>query len=220
MSIPVQTFIDHVNQSIEKALRHESFLHAETLKVGGFATGTFQRLICNLVHLPCENPAYLECGLFKGKSFCAAMNNSRSLTLYGIEDFSQSFDQPDVAKELFENVEKFRADAKSVTIIDRDCFQVDPKEIGHKIQVFYYDGHHDYQFQRDALSHFLDAMDDVFLYLVDDAQWQSVSAGARDGMKLLEGKVKIEREWMLSDGKPDSPIWHNGVLLFLCSKVK
>lgn len=220
MSIPVQTIIDHVSDSIAGALSHRSWLHADALNIGGFSTGEQQRLICNLVHLPTEEPAYCEVGLYKGKTFCAAMNNSTTLHLYGYEDASQPFGDDNVIGELKANIEKFKGDAKSVTLFDGDFFKMDLKQIKHKCQVFYYDGNHAYSFQKDALPYMLDALDDTFVYLVDDFSWPVVASGCRDSLQLLKDKVKIEREWILSDGVPDGKLWHNSVAIFVLSKVR
>lgn len=221
MSIPVQTFIDHINDSIEKANRHQSWIHADALNVRGFTTGVMIRLFSNIVHLPISEPAYLEVGLYGGKSFCACMNNSPTLHLYGIEDFSQPFDIPTIREELEANIEKFKGGAKSVTVINSDCFKVDPKQIKYPVQVYLYDGCHDYEFQQKALPHFIEAMDDTFVFMVDDFSWSSVSTGTFDGIKELGDKIKVERQWILKGDKAqDDEKFHNGLGIFLISKVK
>lgn len=219
MSIPVQTFIDHVNQSIEKAKNHQSWLHAECLDLEGFTTGIMIRMFCNITHLPTPTPAYLEVGLYKGRSFCSCMNNN-SLHLYGIEDFSQPFSDDKVREKLEANIERFKGDAGSVTVINSDCFKVDLKQIKHPIHVYMFDGCHEYKPQYDAIPYFLDAMDDVFLFICDDFDWSSPRAATQDALRDLKDKVKVEREWILSDGVPDGDRFHNGVGMFLLSKIK
>jgi hypothetical protein len=219
MSIKPEILIEHVNQSISAALRHQSWIHAEALDVKGFTSGVMIRLFANLVHLPIENPAYLEVGLYCGKSFCACMNNSPTLNLYGVEDFSQDFGDPSVRPQLEANIEKFKGDARSVTVINSDAFKVDLKDIKHKIQVYCFDGEHSYESQKKAIPYYLDAMDDTWVFICDDFDWSGPSRGTKDALAELKDKVKIEREWILTDGVPDSPTWHNGLGIFVLSKI-
>lgn len=219
MSIPIPEFISHINESIEKAKTHQSLLHVDALSVKGFSTGTMIRMYNNIVHLPIPDPAYLEVGLYAGKSFCACMNNSSSLNLYGIEDFSQPFHDDTIKEQLEANIAKFKGEAASVTVINSDCFTVDLALIKHKIQVFCFDGNHDYEPQFKALPYFLDAMDDVFLLIIDDFDWVNPKKATYDALASLSDKVKVEKEWILSDRVPDGLLYHNGVGMFLCSKI-
>lgn len=211
-----EVFQEHIDQSILRAERHQSWIDESVLSLGGFSTGVMRRLFSNLVHLPKGDPAYLECGLFKGATFCAAINNSPTLHAYGVEDFSQNFGEFNVGTEMATNVEKYRDDARSVTIIDGDCFLLDLALIKHPIDVFFYDAVHSYEAQRDALPKFLSAMADLFCMVVDDYSWIPVREGTWDG--LTQSPVEIVKEWHLGNGTPDDLVWHNDVAIFLCAK--
>lgn len=215
-----ETLIAHVKQAIEKASAHASWIDASILDLNGFSTGVQRRLVNNLVHLPKADPVYLECGLWKGSSFCAAINNSPTLHAYGVEDFSQPFAQNNVKEELEANVERYKSGARSVTVFNADCFKLDLDKIDRPVDVFYFDGEHSYESQFNALRYYLYAMADLFVFMVDDFQWVPVSTGTRDSLESLKDSVTVEQEWILSDGVPDGPNYHNGVAVFVISKKK
>lgn len=125
-------------------------------------------------------------------------------------------------EELAANIEKFKGEAKSVNFINSDCYQVDLKQIKHPIQVFLFDSEHSYSSQYNALPYFLDSMDNTFVMLVDDNDWPVVRSSTEASLKYLseEGRIKVEREWFLSDGRPDGETWRNGMFVAVISKIK
>lgn len=215
------SLILHVDEAIEKALRHQSWIDKEILDIKGFATGTMRRMFSNLCHLPKSDPVYCEVGLYCGATFCSAINNNPTLTAIGYEDFSQDFSVENIRGMLEANVERYKAGAKSVTVIDGDFFKCDPFGMMPPVDIFYYDGRHDYAFQRNALLHIFDFLSDLFLIIVDDYSWSCVREGTRDALSELKDKVKVEKEWVLSGSRiADDLTWHNQVFLAVCSKIK
>lgn len=216
-----QELIAHVEDSIARALRHESYLDASVLEIKGFSTGVQRRLVSNLARLPKENPVYLEAGLFAGASFCAAINNNPTLTAIGIENWSQPFGQDNV-EGLFSAAYEKNLGGRHVIIIHDDCFSPSAKkEIAMELPIdfYYFDAEHSFQSQAKALPHFIDCTADLFLFMVDDFSWEQVRAGTKAGFETLAGKISIEKEWVLSDGRPDGPTWHNDVALYVVSKI-
>lgn len=211
--------IRHVNESITKSLRHESWIDESILHLTGFATGVMRRLVSNICHLPKANPVYLECGLYAGASFCAALNNNPTLTAIGIEDFSQPFGKAGIREELEANITQYTPGARSVQLISADCFQVDISALPH-VDVFYYDGEHSFESQAKALPYFFESLAPVFIFIVDDAHWSSVREGTSKGFDDLRRRVKIHEHWNLDGAKPqDDPIFWNGMAIFVCSKI-
>ena len=211
--------IAHVEESVAKALRKESEIDTPVLGFKGFSTDVQRHLVSNLCHLSKDEPVYVEAGLYGGASFFAATSNNPELTAFGIEDFSQDFGDPSIKDHLENNIETYKDSAKSTTIINSDFFKTDLALITKPVDIYYYDAHHDYEFQRDALPYFFDALADTFIWIVDDYAWDSVSTGTRDGLALLKDKLKVEKKWEFSDGCPDGKTWHNDVVLFVMSKI-
>lgn len=167
------------------------------------------------------NPVYAEAGLFGGATFCSAINNNPDLTAFGIEDFSQDFNDAKIREHLDSNIEEYRVDAREVVIINQDFFNMPLSLITKSVTVFNYDAVHSFSAQRDALPFFFAALDDLFVYIVDDFAWVPVREGVRDGLKMLDGKLRVEREWMLEgEKKQEDPVWHNGVFVAVISKTK
>jgi hypothetical protein len=211
-----ETFIAHVEQSIARALRGESALNKEVLEIKGFATATMRHLFNNLCHLPKPNSVYTEVGIFCGATFCAAINNNPTLMALGFEDFSQDFGGEKIKEQLYANVKRFET-GKRFAIIEQDFFKA---IMPAGVDIFYYDGHHDLEFQRKALPHIFNSLAPVFLFIVDDFSWESVSKGTQGGFAELVGRLKIEKTWVLTgEQKSDDKTWWNGVFLAVCSKT-
>lgn len=217
MTIP--ELIAHVDESIARALNHDSAIDQEILTLAGFSTGIQRRLMSNLCHQPTDYPSYLECGLWKGASFCAAINNNPKLCAYGIENFSQAFHANNVKEELLCNVARFEGGCRSVKVKEQDCFAVALSSIVPPVTVFSFDSEHTYAAHRKALSYFLPAMADTFCFVVDDYDWyETVQKGTKDGLKDLEGLITIHKQWHLTDGIPDGYRFHNGIFIAVISK--
>jgi hypothetical protein len=209
--------IDHVDGAVAKALAGESLMHADVLALHGFATPTQRRLVNNLTRMP-GGCAYLEVGLYAGATFCAALSNNPDLLATGIENHSQDFSRSGIPEELAANFKRFQPDAFDANIIYADAFAtLLPTEF--PFDAYYFDGEHSEESQAKALPAFVDAMAPTFLYMVDDADWTPVNVGTCRGFDTLGDRVRIDRRWHLTDGRPDGPTWHNGVAIFACSKL-
>lgn len=213
-----EILVRHVEDSIVKAILHESVLDKEILDIKGFSTATMRRLFSNLCHLPKVFPIYCEVGLHCGSSFCAAINNNPNLTAIGYEDFSQHFDYSNVEAELDANIKATKERGAATIVFKKDFFQA--KIPLDNIDIFYYDGNHNYEFQRAALPYAFGNLAPLFLYIVDDYSWHSVKTGTQDSMEELKDKMKVEKEWTLTGERPnDDTIWHNGLYIAACSKL-
>ena len=202
----------HVNESIERAYRGESNLNPAVLGIKGFSTTTQRHLLNNIAS---KLDFYLEVGLFRGATFCATLSGNNDLRALGIEDFSQPFGEDGVEQDLRRNLMPFLSDKVDVMLKDYTKADVnrDP------VDLFFYDGEHSFESQARALPHFFECKSDTFLYMVDDFDWPDVMAGTAAGMTRIADKAKEVRRWVLSDGRPDGPNWHNGVALFLMQKL-
>ncbi len=213
-----EQMISHVDEAVARTLRHEAYIDASVLEIGGFSTGMMRRLVSNLAH-GLNN--YCEIGLFKGGTFCAAINNNPELFATGIENFSQDFGQHGVREELLSNIANHKGNT-NIDIRDEDCFGFPAIHFfpPRSQDMLLYDGHHDQEYQAKALPHFFDAMAPVFLYAVDDYSWPTVVNGTNQGFSALAGKAKIEKDWLFYGKKTnEDPEWWNGFAVFCCSKL-
>jgi len=204
---------EHIDKSIEKALRRESNLTPELLNIRGFSTQTMRHFFNNLCNI---KGTYLECGLFCGGTFCSSFNPE--LTSIGVEDYSQDFSVSTVKEELNKNVEANSNRGYITKIYYEDCFKINLEKFNKGIDIFFFDAEHSEQSQAKALPYFLDNMEDTFCFLVDDYNWDTVREGTKRGLRELKDKINIESEWVLGEGFHDHPIWHNGLAIFLINK--
>lgn len=157
--------VEHIENSIAKALKGESNLSQEQLNVRGFSTPTIRHMFSNLCDI---EGTYLEIGLFCGATFVSSFN--KNLTAIGIEnhsqDFSEGFDL--VKKELKDNVDANVDKAKEVHVHYADCFAMDKSLLPDNIDIYFFDGFHSFETQSKALPHFIDKMANKFIWVVDD----------------------------------------------------
>jgi len=212
MSNSSNDLVKHLKTSYEMAQRGKSKINDEILGLRGMTGKKTRHFYNNLLSI--DGIRYLEVGVWKGSSVCSAMYGNKA-NIVCMDDFSE-FEGP--REEFLTNFNKFKGD-NFATFIDKNCFSVDLRTLP-KFNVFLYDGKHDYQSQYNALKHYYDKMDDVFIYVVDDWNWDDVRNGTYHvindlGVKVLE-RVVIQ----LTDDNTHTPYdiagetWWNG--LFAC----
>lgn len=81
--------------------------------------------------------------------------------------------------------------------MNKDCFQVTKEEIPDKINIYLYDGHHEEQDQYKALMHYIDFLDETFIFLVDDYTDNDPrpKIGTQRSIKDLSDKITVVKDW-------------------------
>jgi hypothetical protein len=204
--------IKHMKESYEKAERKESKINDEILSLRGMTGSKSRHFYNNLLSL--EGTRYLEIGVWKGSSTCSAMFGN-SAQIVCIDNFSK-FEGP--REEFLKNFNKFKGN-NFATFIDKNCFDVDLR-ILPKFNIFLYDGNHDYQSHYDALKYYYDSLENVFIYIVDDWNWDYVRNGTYHIINDLGFKVLDRIVIQLTEDNTHTPYdvavetWWNG--LFVC----
>lgn len=229
MNLPdIPSIIAHVDNSIARALRGESLLTEKELAIQGFSTPTQRHLWNNLMN---EFINYVEVGVYGGGSFFSAIKGNKHLTAIGIDNFSQDFHNPGIFAHLKENVAhyigetSYSGDAHYAKFINDDFFSMDLDFLSEgnfaEVDFFYYDGEHSPDLQGRCIEVIFPKLADVFVWAVDDWLWtESVQDPTRKAIENLKPRAKLLHEWVLTDGKNDSPIHHNGQFLGLFKKIK
>lgn len=211
-----EEMIAHVNNSVVRSLRGEAYFDDLVLNIRGFSTPTIRRLFSNLCHIDIPMPVYLECGVWCGATFCAAVSGNPDLIAYGVDDFSQDFSCPTVKAEL-ENALKHFANA-TTHVFHEDCFTLNAL-LPKPIDIFFFDAEHSTESQAKALPYFLPVMASTFIYIVDDTNWDQVRRGMMQGIDAVADKITVLDYRHLSDAKKqDGEIWHNAVDIFVIQK--
>jgi len=207
--------IEHLLQSIDKAERYESKLTSEILNVSGFTSIKIRHFLNNICTLP--ELKYLEIGILHGSTLTAAIyQNEGDFT--GIDDFSE-FNVSGNAKDLLMgNLEKFKMTPR---VINNDCWS--PETIAlcpSNINVYFYDGDHVYDAQRQALNAYWEHLANEFLFFVDDWNWDATRTGTLDSFQDKPVEILYQKE-IYTPGKTNGNAdhWWNGFGIF-CLKKK
>lgn len=208
--------IEQIKDAIEKALRRESKLTPLALSVPALSSLNIRHLMNNLGAISTK---YLEHGVHKGGLFCSTICNNNNLQYACAGDSWESdFVNEDKARPQFiENAEMLKPQEMFLDILQGDTFKdVDAKSVIGPIDLYLFDADHSEDSQCRALTHFLPAMADEFIFCVDDWDFPEVSAGTRRGLK--ETGVEILFEHIEKGDDHDNDHWWNGFGVFLLKK--
>ena len=126
-------------------------------------------------------------------------------------------------EEFLANTAACISDRMSFTFIENDFRQVDYSGIG-KFNIYLFDGPHSKQDQYDGVTFALPALDDQFVFIVDDWNWQGVRDGtheaiAASGLRVLFSiEVRTTQDDSHAEAARQYSDWHNGYFLSVLSK--
>jgi hypothetical protein len=211
-------YIDAVKNSFNKALNCESKLPPWILNIQGMSGKKYRHFINNLSS-SILNCRYLEIGSWKGSTLCSALFNNR-ISSYVVENWSE-FGGP--KEEFNDNVKKCINESTSeikFTFEEKNYVDVNYSNIG-KYNLYFYDGPHLYEDQFNALSLCLNSLDDEFIFICDDWNWDVVEKATKDVISKLNLKVlySIDIKCELIDGwHGEFSDWHNGYYIAVIKK--
>jgi asparagine synthetase A len=87
-----------------------------------------------------------------------------------------------------------------------------------------YDGDHSYYSHFNALIHYISCLDDIFIYIVDDWNWEDVRNGTFKSIQHLNLKILYEKEIRLTNDNSHTPeseakdTWWNGIYIVILQK--
>ena len=203
--------VNHVLSCLEKTDNLESNLTEEVLNMEGMSGKKTRHFYNNLCSL--EKARYLEIGSWKGSSTCSALCNNK-LTCLCIDNWSE-FGGP--KEEFLENFNKFKG-TNDAQFLERNCWNIETSSIG-RFNIYMYDGDHSEQSQYDALVRYYQALDDEFIFLVDDWNFNDVKVGTFRAMVDLKLNILFEKQINTESDDPKND-WHNGIGIFVLEKEK
>ena len=204
----IQKYIQHVEKAAADAVQRISKCSPEIFALEGMSGVVTRHFYNNVVSM--ENTRYLEIGTWKGSSTCSAMFGNEA-DVVCVDNWSEF---GDVKKDFLENVEKFKGTNK-LTIIEKDAFATSASDFPHKFNIYLYDGHHSIESHEKSLTHLIDSMDDVFIFIVDDWGWGDSKTGTRQALAKLGLVVEYEKSYETHGG---SDGWWNGCGVYVLRK--
>ncbi len=208
--------------SLEETLSNTRKINKWLLDLEGLSGRKYRSLINNLIQ-KIEKPSYLEIGSWLGSTACSAcFKNNLNITC--IDNWSQNFtNKYNPQKEFLKNIKKCLTKKSQFKLISKNFRKINFKKIG-KFNIYLYDGPHHLEDHFDAIKVAQPALNEKYLLIIDDWNWDQVRAGterAINELKLniiskLEIRTTIDGSNSLFSG--ESSDWHQGYCFFVIKK--
>jgi hypothetical protein len=215
---PASALAGAVSAAMQAALVGQGRLNPDVLRLSGMS-GTKYRLFINTLIGSLADPRYLEVGVLGGSTLCSAIDQNR-VTALAIDNWSE-FDGP--SRTFFTNLARFKHRDAHVSFLESDFRAVSYGAIG-RFNVYLFDGPHEAADQRDGITLALPALDDQFVFIVDDWNWSRVREGTIAGIAQANLRIdhQIEIRTTLDDSHGaligEQGEWHNGYFIGVLSK--
>jgi hypothetical protein len=208
--------INHLENCFTKAQNGESKLTKKLLALDGMSGNLTRHFYNNLLEM--EGARYLEIGTWKGSSVCSAMYKNQAIVVC-IDNWSE-FGAP--KDDFLANFKKYKG-KNQAKFIEGNCFELDLTGLP-KFNIYLYDGGHSVEDQSNAITYFIDCLDDVFILIIDDWNWSWVRTGTYLGIEKANLKTLWAKEIILTENdehteaKEAKETWWNGMGVFLLQK--
>lgn len=224
----------YLEQAMASAQEDVSKLSEVELSHVGMSGRKFRHLMNNIGAIP--NNRYLEIGVFNGSTLISSLAGNRHLKAVAIDGWLDDFvpymekcNMQDVMNFVVKTVEQYVPAQGDVHILQSPCWDVSPGEVtkmfgGEPVLTYLFDAGHSVLDHYLALTHFVPAMADTFIFIVDDWGWSSVQGGTYTAINdlslqiLYQIEVSNVREYY-NDLDPENNLWHNGLSVFLLKKT-
>jgi len=204
--------------AFDRADKMQHKLPAELMTMHGMSGKKFRALMNNLIEIV-PNPRYLEIGCWAGSTFCSSIwqNNCQAVAVDNWSQFGGPRDQ------FLNNLKKF-SNSENQRFIESDFRDIDYNNLG-KFNVYMYDGPHEHDDQSDGLRMVLPALDDMFIWVVDDWNWPDPKNGTIDALTNVDVEVIAGIEIHTTDDLTHAKVsheqsdWHNGYYIAILKKL-
>lgn len=217
-SIGTNALSSAMQSAFESALREETKLPDPIFLVDGFSGRKFRMFLNNLFSL-IDNPRYLEVGVFKGGSFIPAVYGNM-MTATALDNWAWEGSDINRFKAYLQEF----GESATVTVINKDFREVDYSLMG-PFNVLFYDGSHAEKDQLDGVRLPAPAMDDQYIAIVDDWNFDRVRKGTFDGFDQAQCRIdhmielRTSQNGALPARRGPKSDWHNGMFAAVVSKI-
>jgi hypothetical protein len=200
------------------SLNKETNIPDWILGMRGMSGRKYRRFINNFFSINYDN-RYLEVGSYTGSTACSAIANNK-IRILCIDNWSQF---GDVRSIFFKNIEKLKNKAVDFNFIEKDFKTIDESTLGF-FNVYLFDGPHEENDHYLSLKKFISALDNYFLFIVDDWNNLNVRNGTLKSLKELKINIISEIQIFTSSKNihpklhSENSDWHDGYLLAVCKK--
>ncbi|MBI3381961.1 MAG: class I SAM-dependent methyltransferase [Aquabacterium sp.] len=207
-----------LRHALLRSLAMDTKLPGGILTMQGMSGRKYRSLINNFIG-SLSDARYLEIGSWAGSTACSAIFGNK-IRVRCIDNWSE-FGGPKA--HFLDNIHQVSSPVVDFQFIESDFRQVDYSTIG-KSNVYLFDGPHTEADQFDGVMIAQPALDDHYVLIVDDYNWQEVRDGTHRAIKTLGASVEcaIEIRTTHDNSHPlngmQTSDWHNGYYLAVCHK--
>jgi predicted O-methyltransferase YrrM len=215
----VKSDIDHselVKHTSEAIAR--SGVPTINLDIPGLTSSRVQTLLNSLAQ---GVDTYLEVGSYLGATLCAVLKdnpiNAVAIDHWseGIQSANGEITEANDINVFFKNIEEHRGES-TVTVLNKDLFEVDVTPMLNSMKMFFYDGPHDESSVAKAVEHYWPALAEEAILVFDDANWDGVVDGARTGINNCRGLATYEK--LILNSVENKNEWWNGLYIVVVKK--
>lgn len=192
----------------------DSVSYVNNLEIPGLTSKRVQNL---LMGLGGKVNTYLEVGSAMGATAAAVGVND--IDIHCVDNWSgeiqpqrNNFSLPNNTLDEFNNN---TGHIKQLTVHNSDMLTVDLTTLP-KIDMFFYDGPHDFENTKKAVEYYSSVFSDTALLIFDDANWTEVVKGAEAGVESSGLDIVYNRLLMNEIENPN--MWWNGLYIMVVKK--
>lgn len=200
----------NIQEIISDANTNNRLFNTKALSIEGMSSSKIRNLLNKT--LSCPKTRYLEIGCWRGATLYSALYNNNPEYVVAIDNFSEFDGDEQIFKENMSDI------GIDFTFLNCDCFTVDISQFDYKFNVYFYDGPHSKDDHEKALTYYYDALDDIFIYICDDFNWDDVRAGTINGITNTNLKI-LEENTIYTDYNGDKESFWNGLYIALLQKT-
>lgn len=209
-------FITRITESLQKSDQELSKLPLSIYgpELRGMSSPKVRHFFNNLCSFP--DTRYLEIGSFCGSTLLSASYDNGG-TFVAIDNHTwKTAGDFNARQTLSDNRQKHAEHCKTI-FIEGDCWKIDQSQFPCQFNVYFFDGDHQPASQCKALTDYMGAVDDPFIFIVDD--WRDngpdKESGARQG--TYKGIKGCNLEIVYEIEAPIHEYW-NGLGIFVLRK--
>lgn len=183
--------------------------------VGGFTSPNIRNLM-NL--LGGVSSTYLECGSHIGSTLISTVFGNDNLeSAIGIDNFSLFDEGMNAKKDFLSHCN--RLIPNRYKLLEQDYFTVTKEKINKPIDLYLFDGSHDYESQKKGITYYAPLLADESIIVVDDYDWEEPFNGTNDGI-IESGLNVVFSHHFTSNRSSDCGVhgWWNGLFVALIKK--
>jgi len=171
-----------------------------------------------------KNPRYLEIGTWTGSTACSAMYKN-NVTCTFVDNWDQFNPIGNVKNLFFEYTQRCLSEGQgaSFKFKESDFRKIDYSNLG-KYNVYFFDGPHEEQDQYDGVVYAQPALEDEFIFICDDWNWNQVRTGTAKafsdlGLEILYSlEIRTTNDGSTPEVVYETSDWHNGYFIASCRK--